>query len=142
MHALKLKPTLNVYVPPSPVLGDNALQIINHLRLVALQCRSQARLDLNQACALLLANPADAQLRHAETLMRGYRQAVSQRPVFFRPGAEELSFDEAWLGRLFEAVENRDDDSFSFLIKSRVPRWTQRNFAYLIRSISEQFHRN
>ncbi|MEO1109922.1 MAG: hypothetical protein AAFX90_18560 [Pseudomonadota bacterium] len=107
--------------------------------MVALQCRSAARVDLDQACALLLANPADAQMRHAETLMRGFRQAVSGRPVFFRPGTTELSFDEAWLGRLFEAVELGDDDSFRFLIQSRVPRWKQRNLAFLIRSISEQF---
>jgi hypothetical protein len=116
------------------------MQVINHLRMVALQCRSAARVDLDQACALLLADPADAQMRHAETLMRGFRQAVSQRPVFFRPGTTELSFDEAWLGRLFEAVENSDDDSFRFLVQSRVPRWTQGNLAFLIRSISEQFH--
>jgi len=73
--------------------------------------------------------------------MRGFRQAVHKRPVFFRPGTDELSFDEAWLGRLFEAVERKDDDSFRFLIQSRVPRWTQRNLAFLIRSISEEFHR-
>lgn len=117
------------------------MSIINHLRFVALQCRSAARVDLDQACALLLADPADAQMRHAETLMRGFRQAVAKRPVFFRPGTDELSFDEAWLGRLFEAVEHADDDSFRFLIQSRVPRWTQRNLAFLIRSISEEFHR-
>lgn len=118
------------------------MYIVNHLRLVALKCRSAARVDLDQACALLLADPSDAQMRHAETLMRGFRQAVEKRPVFFRPGTVELSFDEAWLSRLFEAVERADDDSFQFLIKSRVPRWTQRNLAYLIRSISEEFYRN
>ncbi|MEM1073736.1 MAG: hypothetical protein AAF665_09540 [Pseudomonadota bacterium] len=117
------------------------MSIINHLRLVALRCRSAARVDMDQACALLMANPADSQMRHAETLMRGFRQAVGRRPVFHRPGTSDLSFDEAWLGRLFEAVERSDDDSFRFLIKSRVPRWTQRNLAYLVRSISDQFHK-
>ncbi|MEM7088028.1 MAG: hypothetical protein AAF496_00500 [Pseudomonadota bacterium] len=123
-----------------PVLADRSMRIINHLRMVALQCRSAAFVDLDQACALLLADPADARMRHAETLMRGFRQAVAKRPVFYRPGTSELSFDEAWLGRLFEAIENQDDDSFRFLIQSRVPRWTRRNLAYLVRSISEQFN--
>lgn len=139
MHAVKLKQVQDLAPRPGADLPDRSRTIINHLRMVALKCRSQARLDLDQACALLLANPADANMRHAETLMRGYRQAVTTRPVFFRPGTHELSFDEAWLGRLFEAVYDRDDDSFRFLIRSRVPRWTQRNLAYLIRSISEEF---
>lgn len=128
---------------PAPLhLSDHAMQIVNHLRMVALQCRSAAYVDLDQACALLLAHPADANMRHAETLMRGFRQAVDRRPVFYRPGTAELSFDEAWLGRLFTSLQAGDDDSFRFLIQSRVPRWTRRNLAFLIRSISEQFHRD
>ncbi|WP_152610622.1 hypothetical protein [Ruegeria sp. ANG-R] len=127
--------------PILPQFSERSMWIINHLRLVALQCRSAARVDLDQACALLLADPADARMRHAETLMRGFRQAVTKRPVFFRPGTDELSFDEAWLCRLFEAIERTDDDSFRFLIQSRVPRWTQQNLAFLIRSISEEFHK-
>ncbi|WP_299082391.1 hypothetical protein [uncultured Ruegeria sp.] len=127
--------------PSSPRMTGRSLRIINHLRLVALECRSASRVDLDHACALLLADPADAQMRHAETLMRGFRQAVCKRPVFYRPGTADLSFDEAWLGRLFEAIEQEDKDSFRFLIQSRVPRWTQRNLAFLIRSISEQFHK-
>jgi hypothetical protein len=123
------------------MMTSRSLRIINHLRLVALECRSASRVDLDHACALLLADPADAQMRHAETLMRGFRQAVSRRPVFYRPGTVDLSFDEVWLGRLFEAIERKDDDSFRFLIQSRVPRWTQRNLAFLTRSISEQFHK-
>lgn len=139
MQAISCTKQENAFVPPSPQLGYQTLQIINHLRLVALQCRSAARVDLDQACAVLLANPAEEQMRHAETLIGGFRQAVPGRRVFFRPGTTELSFDEAWLGRLFEAVEQRDDDSFRFLIQSRVPRLTQRNLTFLIRSISEQF---
>ncbi|MDA7963672.1 hypothetical protein [Ruegeria sp.] len=141
MQAIDFKRLDEPCAPPSAQMAERSVRIINHLRLVALQCRSAARVDLDQACALLLADPADAHMRHAETLMRGFRQAVSKRPVFYRPGTTELSFDEAWLGRLFEAAERQDDDSFRFLIQSRVPRWTQRNLAFLIRSISEQFHK-
>lgn len=142
MQAVRSLHSEHPCAPARPQVSERSMYIVNHLRLVALKCRSAARVDLDQACALLLADPSDAQMRHAETLMRGFRQAVEKRPVFFRPGTVELSFDEAWLSRLFEAVERADDDSFQFLIKSRVPRWTQRNLAYLIRSISEEFYRN
>lgn len=142
MHAVRFNTSECVDPAPSPGLSEHSLRIINHLRLVALGCRSSARVDLDQACALLLANPADANMRHAEILVRGYKQAVVKRAVFYRPGTSELSFDEAWLGRLFEALEREDDDSFRFLIQSRVPRWTRRNLAYLVHSISEQFRKN
>ncbi|MBO9409602.1 hypothetical protein J7399_19350 [Shimia sp. R9_1] len=140
MQAIALQKVEKAYISAPPQLAERSLKIINHLRLVARRNRSAARMDLEQACALLLADPANSDMRHAETLMRGFKQAVSNRPVFYQPGTVELSFDEAWLGRLFETMENGDDDSFWFLIQSRVPRWTQRNLAYLVRSISKQFH--
>ncbi len=142
MQAIALKSTKTTHIPVSTQLAKRSLLIINHLRVVARRSRSAARMDLEQACALLLADPVKADMRHAETLMRGFNQALLNRPVFYLPGTVELSFDEAWLGRLFETIENGDDDSFWFLIKSRVPRWTQRNLAYLIRSISKQFHQD
>lgn len=139
MHAVVYKAVEEQHLAPAPQMADRPLAIINHLRLVALRCRSAARVDLDQACALLLADPADAQMRHAETLMRGFRQAVEKRPIFHRPGSSELSFDEAWLARLFDAIEREDDDSFRFLIQSRVSRWRQRNLAFLVLAISDQF---
>lgn len=139
MHAVVHKTVEEQRLAPALHMADRPLAIINHLRLVALRCRSAARVDLDQACALLLADPADAQMRHAETLMRGFRQAVEKRPIFHRPGSSELSFDEAWLARLFDAIEREDDDSFRFLIQSRVSRWRQRNLAFLVRAVSDQF---
>ncbi len=139
MHAVVYKTVEEQRPAPAPHMADRPLAIINHLRMVALRCRSAARVDLDQACALLLADPADAQMRHAETLMRGFRQAVEKRPIFHRPGSSELSFDEAWLARLFDAIEREDDDSFRFLIQSRVSRWRQRNLAFLVRAVSDQF---
>lgn len=126
---------------PTPVkrLPEQSLLLVNYLRMVARRSRSAARMDLNEACGLLLADPANADMRHAEILIRGFKQAVGKRPVFFQPDTDDISFDEAWLGRLFETLALGDEDSFVFLIKSRVPLWTQRNFAFLIRSISEQF---
>lgn len=140
MHAIALRPCDFAETTPAPLHAERTLAIINHLRVVARRSRSMARIDLEHACALLLANPADADMRHAETLMRGFKQAIDKRPVFHTPGTVELSFDEAWLGRLFETIEAGDEDSFWFLIRSRVPRWTQRHLAYLVKSISKNFH--
>ena len=78
-------------------------------------------------------------MRHAEVLMRGLMQAIGKRPSFFSLDTTEFSFDEAWLARLFEAIENQDDDSCVFLIKSRVPVWYQRNVSFLLRSVSQSF---
>ena len=139
MQAVSFNHSKHVAPVPDRRVTERSMHILNQLRMVSLQCRSSARIDLEQACALLLADPADAQLRHAEILMRGFHQAVVKRPVLYRPGTVELSFDEAWLGSLLDALNRGDDDSFQFLIQSRVPRWTRRNLAFLIRSVSDQF---
>ncbi len=78
---------------------------------------------------------------HARALLKCLRQAVSDQPVFYRPGVAEVSFDEAWLMRAIMVIASGDQDSFSFLIRSRVPKLHQRNIAFLIKGISEQFRR-
>lgn len=117
---------------------DDTLGQLNYLRVIALKCRSAAHQDLSEACAMLAVNRDQARLASAEVLIRCLSQAIDERPVFFRPGTIELSFDEAWLARLMESVQANDHDSFQFLIRSRVPRWAQRNVAFLIRSVSGQ----
>lgn len=122
-----------------PQFAERSRDVIRYLRFVSHRSRSSARVDLDEACALLMSNPGDAKMRHAEVLMRGLMQAIGKRPSFFSLDTTEFSFDEAWLARLFEAIENQDDDSFVFLIKSRVPVWYQRNVSFLLRSVSQSF---
>jgi hypothetical protein len=112
---------------------------LNTLRMIALQCRSAAHTDLFKACALLSNKEDTAKDAHARALLKCLRQAVSIQPVFYRPGVTELSFDEAWLMRAIMAIGGGDQDSFSFLIRSRVPKLHQRHVAFLIKGISEQF---
>jgi hypothetical protein len=109
------------------------------LRLAALACRTSARTDLFEACAVLSTTPQIAKSAYIETLTRCLAQAMGQTPTLFRPGVAEVSFDEAWLLRAAEAVQNHDSNSFTFLIRSRIPPEHRRNLGYLIGTISEHF---
>ena len=122
-------------------LNDTALIALNYVRLVALGCRSAARTDLFQACAVLSQNNTVAQSTYAETLVKCLSQALGTKPVFFAPGVQEISFDEAWLMRLIQSSHRKDYHSFRFLIRSRVPHIAQRNLAFLIHSMSDSFNK-
>ncbi len=113
--------------------------VLNALRVVALQCRSAARTDLFEACALISNKQNTAHDAYAQALFKCLRQAVRAAPVFYQPGTVELSFDEAWLIRALMASKQGDRDSVAFLIRSRVPKVHQRHIAFLIKGISEQF---
>ena len=123
-----------------PELNATAMTALNHLRLVALECRSAARADLYQACAVLTHDKTVAQRAYAETLVKCLCQALGKKPVFYAPGVREVSFDEAWLMRLIQSSAGADFNSFEFLIRSRVPHIAQRNLAFLIHSMSESFY--
>ncbi len=125
--------------PAAPRIDPRARPLLNHLRVVALKCRVSARTDLFEACAMLSTDKSVARAAHAETLMKCLAQATGKRPVMFRPGAEEVSFDEAWLARMVLAAATGDTDSFEFLIRSRVPHWARRNLAFLIHAVAAEF---
>lgn len=113
--------------------------LLNHLRVIALECRVAAREDLFQACAMLSHKGNVARDAHARALLKCLRQALERPVTFYRPGTQEVSFDEAWLMQALGSKRAGDDDSFSFLIRSRVPRLHQRQIAFLLSGISEQF---
>ncbi|MEM8538073.1 MAG: hypothetical protein AAGF56_09455 [Pseudomonadota bacterium] len=123
----------------APPLPDAWRGVLNALRVIALECRVDARDDLFHACALLTQSKPKAQDAFARALFRGMAEALGSRPIFFRPGETELSFDESWLLRLLIASHSGDGDSVAFLIRSRVPKIYQRHIGFLIRGISEQF---
>lgn len=116
------------------------LSVLNSLRMIALDCRVAAQTDLFEACALLSTKKEVAQDAHARALLKCLRQTIRNKPVFFRPGTQEVSFDEAWLMRALVATKSGDTDSFLFLLRSRVPKQHQRHVAFLIKGISEQFY--
>ncbi|MHA7874170.1 hypothetical protein [Roseivivax sp.] len=123
---------------PAPI-AEPMRPLLNHLRVTALSCRTAARSDLFQACAVLSTDRTVARSAFAETLVRGLAQALGQRPVLYRPGAREVSFDEAWLARLAHSAQSGDEDSFQFLIRARVPHAARRNLAFLVRAVAAEF---
>jgi hypothetical protein len=48
--------------------------------------------------------------------------ALGRRLVFFEDSSTELSFDEAWLLNLFDAVHRADHDRYCFAMRSRMSR--------------------
>lgn len=120
---------------PDPNTADaTAMGLLNHLRLVALECRSAARTDLFEACALLSTDKETSANAFSAALIKSLPQALGLRPRLLRPGVQELSFDERWLVALLTAARAGDDDSFTFLLRSRVRSEAQRNMGYLIAS--------
>lgn len=129
---------------PAPLsydLSDQDREMLNRLRWVARRCRSAARVDLFEACAILSTDRDVADTAHAEVLMKSLSQVLGKAPVFYRPGVGEVSFDEAWLMRVMAALRSDDDASLVFLLRSRVRPSACRNLGYLIRSVSERFSR-
>lgn len=121
--------------------SPQAANVLNELRQVALTCRTAARTDLFDACAVLSQTPNVARAAYAEVLMKSLAQALGTAPVVHRPQVAEVSFDEAWLLRTIAAAQADDRSSFLFLIHSRVPHAARRNLGFLMLSLSERFCR-
>jgi len=115
------------------------MPLVNYIRVIALKCRSAPSTDMFEACSILSTDKTIARTAHGETLVRCFREATGKTPRLHRPGTEELTFDEAWIARLALAAARDEDHSFQFLVRSRVPKASQRNFAFLVRSIADQF---
>lgn len=126
---------------PAPVqpIGTGALAFLNHLRFVAMACRSKPRTDLFEACALLHVSPATAQESHADALMRCLNEALGKPTRLHAPGTTELSFDESWLVQLGQAAAIGDEPSLAFLLRSRVAREHRRLVRFLVGRIAESF---
>ncbi|MEM1386789.1 MAG: hypothetical protein AAF626_10340 [Pseudomonadota bacterium] len=127
---------------PRPECPARVRPFVEHLRKVNLTARAAAHADLFEACAVLACHPSRADQAYSETVIKCFQQATGKRAQLFRPGVSDFSFDEAWLGGLVAACLDEDDDSFRFMLCSRVARQHQRNFAFLIRSVSEKFALN
>ena len=117
---------------PHATLPPSTLALLNRIRFAAALCRSSARLDLFEACALLDREADGAEEVHIATLIRVMGQALDARPVFRRPGEIELSFDEAWLVAAISARLDGDEDSFAFLVGRRVAASKRRTLSMLV----------
>lgn len=122
---------------PTPEVPDHVRVTLNKIRFYATTCRASARLDIFAACAVLDPNEARAEEAQMTTLLRVMGQALGQEPVFLRPGENSTSFDERWLIAALSAKADGDDDSFAFLILSRIEPSKRRIFALLVSGLAE-----
>ena len=125
--------------PPAIDIPNDARPFLNHLRFVAMGCRSMRRTDLFEACALLHVTKTATLQAHAEALMRCLHEALGKRPQLFAPGVVQTSFDEKWLVELGLACDRQDTNSVRFLLKSRVAPEHQRLVSFLMHRIAAQF---
>lgn len=116
-----------------------AVGFLNHLRFVAMDCRSKPRIDLFEACALLQVTESKTQQAHAEALMRCLNEALGKPARLYAPGVIEMTFDERWLLQLGVASSSGDQASVNFLLLSRVARQHRRLVSFLIHQISDRF---
>lgn len=113
--------------------------LLNFLRFTALSCRAKPRTDLFHACALLHVSRSRSLEAHAEALMRCLNDAVGKNLRFHAPGTAEMSFDEAWLVQLSDALLRDDNASTSFLLRSRVMPEHRRLVGFLIGWIARSY---
>ena len=116
--------------------------LLDHLRHAARDVRCKSYVDLFGACAALSGNHKVASSAAADVLMRCLSQALGRRPVLYRRGESEMSFDEKWLVALADALRNQDQASATFLLHSRVPIHARRNVVFLLNNVVDGFYQN
>ena len=120
-------------------LSPAAMAFLNHLRFVAMGCRTKPRTQLFEACALLQVTRTASREAHAEALMRCLTEALGKPARLHAPGTIELTFDERWLVQLGAACMQDDDSSIRFLLNSRLARENRRFVRFLVSRIAECF---
>ncbi len=124
---------------PEPQIAGDMFNFLNHLRFVAMQCRSMPRTDLFKACALLHGAEDANRQAHAEALVRCLPEALGKPARLLAPGVSETTFDENWLMQLGSASARGDASSMAFLLNSRVGKENRRLIRFLVGRISECF---
>ncbi|MFW2544827.1 hypothetical protein ACN2XU_19505 [Primorskyibacter sp. 2E107] len=116
--------------------------LLDHLRDVARINRCKGYIDLFGACAALSGNRDVARHAASEVLVRCLSQALGRRPVLYRVGETETSFDEKWLIALARSLKTGDKCSSAFLLQSRVPKHARRTLVFLLRRVTDSFSQN
>lgn len=123
---------------PDALFDDDAMVILNKLRLTMARVKCSAKVDVFRACALLSNNPTTAATAYAEALLRVLRHGLGRSPTLYHPGASEVSGDEAWLLRVILCVQTRDEDSLRFLTVRHLSKETLRPTVFLVRNLAAQ----
>lgn len=127
---------------PRTEVSDAQRALLNRLRLASMECRAAAHTDLFQACALLTLDGEDAKRTYITTFVKCLPNAVGKRIKWYRPGSDEISFDEAWIIRGITSIQGNDQNSLEFLLKSRIRAADRRYIGFLMARISDQFRQS
>lgn len=113
------------------------LPLLNRLRFLAQTCRSEAKLDLAQACSAIHVDAAKSLDGLATSLIRVISQAVEEPVIFLAPGARHMTFDEEWLLRVLDRAIARDGASVEFLLRRRVAGRNHYAFRSIVRAVGQ-----
>jgi len=119
----------------APQAHDRPSPLLEHLRHVARDVRCNGHVDMFCACAALSGDRQIAAQAASDVLMRSLSQVLGRRPILFRAGEPERSFDEAWLLALARSLHDGDTSSATFLLHSRVPAHARRHLVFLLRAV-------
>jgi len=123
---------------PADTLSAEDRHALALLRVTGARCRVMARSDLFRACAMLSEDKSRAAEAVATALIRGLTGAGGLPHLrLYQPGAGEISFDEHWLLSALAAATREDTDSLTFLLASRLPTVSQRQFGFLVTALAQ-----
>lgn len=130
---------LSLTRPARPAAAAGTLGApLEALRALASRSRIAPRMDLDRACSLLRTDPGPAAEAFALAFLRGVAAATGRAVVLHRPGAESLSFDEAWMLRLIGSIRTGDTDSALFCLCSRIPQPRRAAIRFLAWGLAER----
>lgn len=116
MTALSIAPLTETTTGPATARTPEAVGVVPAQKAAAMD-----RLRQVARCSRLWAANTRCRDPLAE-LVTALPRALGRAPRFFAPGTQSLSFDEAWLLALHDAVNRSDADSYTFLLQTRMTR--------------------
>ncbi|MEM0922415.1 MAG: hypothetical protein AAGF44_01005 [Pseudomonadota bacterium] len=123
----------------SPELDSGGREVLNQIRLAAMECRLARKPNPESICALRHKGEVLSAEAHLSALLRLLPVAMNRRVTFLRPGVEDRSFDEKWLLRLLHSVRTDDTDSLVFGLASRIPRHFHAPIQFLAKGCADIF---
>ncbi|MEM7547193.1 MAG: hypothetical protein AAF367_16810 [Pseudomonadota bacterium] len=75
---------------------------------------------------------------YAEGLLRILPLGIGRKLVFYKAGETACSDDEAWLLRALTCARDGDEESLTFLLRSRISRMFSRQIAFLMRNLASR----
>jgi len=122
--------------PPAQEIPGELRRGLDWLRAVTLRQAARPRVDLFHACAMIDHRDTRVAAASAEALMGSLRQSLGRAPRIYRPGTQDVSFDERWLTAALFAARTGDAASLTFLIARRIRPEARRATQFLLNTLA------